>query len=243
VQLSLAAARKPSGHGGWRPGAGRKKKPGAISHDTRTKIDARQPQHVTMRVAAGVGSIARDHLMPTIRAAISSAHKPTFRIVEFNVLSNHLHLIVEASSKRALATGLQGFAIRIARRLNRKLRRRAKLFAGRYHARALATPREVRNAFRYVLCNRKHHARGQRFDKHWIDPGSSAAWFGGWSAPIRATTAWKRELLASERPTTPPTTWLLTTGWRRLGLLRTDDAPAWAHETRAKQDRVSREPA
>jgi hypothetical protein len=102
----------------------------------------------------------------------------------------------------------------------------SKLFANRYHARYLKTPREVRNALRYVLLNRKHHAAEKKYARQWIDPCSSAAWFDGWAQPVRGDEPWKRELLAMERPTTKATVWLLTTGWKRHGLLRFDEAPA-----------------
>jgi hypothetical protein len=42
--------------------------------------------------------------------------------------------------------------------VNRALERDGKLFGQRYHARSLRTPREVRNALRCVLLDRKHHA-------------------------------------------------------------------------------------
>jgi REP element-mobilizing transposase RayT len=227
VQMTLDRARKPDGkHGGWRPNAGRKKKPGSVSHDTRELLAPRFPVHVTLRIVDGVGSLARDHLMKIIRAAVKGSQKSWFRIVEFNVLSNHLHLICEAQSKSHLARGIQGFEVRAARRLNPALRRTGKLFAQRYHVRQLKTPKEVRNALRYVLLNRKHHNSEQKFAKYWIDPYSSAAWFKGWAAPIMKNTDWKIELLAMERPTAEPTVWLLATGWRRHGLLRFDEAPA-----------------
>ncbi|MDB4958735.1 MAG: hypothetical protein JWO36_6304 [Myxococcales bacterium] len=227
VQLSLDRARKPDGkHGGWRPGAGRKKKPGAVSHDSRESLPSRFPVHVTLRIVAGVGSLARDYLMKVIRKSIAESHKSWFRIVEFNVLSNHLHLICEAQSKRQLARGIQGFEVRTARRLNRVLKRTGKLFSQRYHVRQLNSPKEVRNALRYVLLNRKHHNAEQKFAKYWIDPYSSAAWFSGWAGPINVNTEWKRELVHMERPNAEPTVWLLTTGWRRHGLLRFDEAPA-----------------
>jgi REP element-mobilizing transposase RayT len=44
-----------------------------------------------------------------------------------NVLANHLHLITEASSKQALARGIQGFSVRVARRVNSALNRSGKL--------------------------------------------------------------------------------------------------------------------
>jgi hypothetical protein len=37
---------------------------------------------------------------------------------------------------------------------------------------------------------------------------------------------WERRLLEMPRPTAKATTWLLSTGWKRLGLLRLDEAPA-----------------
>jgi REP element-mobilizing transposase RayT len=227
IQLSLEQARKPEPgvHGGWRPNAGRKKKLGAVSHSTRPLFPARFPQHVTLRIANDVESIAREFLMKTIRACIRAAHKPSFRIVEFNVLANHIHLITEATDKRCLATGVQGFEVRIARRLNFALKRSGKLFAHRYHATYLRTPTQTRHALRYVLLNRKHHAIEKEFSKTWFDPYSSAAWFDGWASPLRVNMRWQADLVDMESPTAKPTTWLLATGWKRNGLLRLDDVP------------------
>lgn len=114
----------------------------------------------------------------------------------------------------------------LARYVNTILVRRGPLFAHRYHARALTTPREVRNALRYVLLDRKHHAAEKRFQKNWIDPWSSAAWFTGWSRDIVVDTRWKRELLDTPKPTADAKTWLLATGWKRWGLLDFDESLA-----------------
>ena len=227
VQLTLEQARRPDGkHGGWRPNAGRKRTPGTISHASRAALNPRFPEHVTLRIAVDVGSIARDWLMPRMRECIRQAHKASFRIVEFNVLSNHVHLIVEAADKAALSRGIQGLAVRIARRMNSALKRTGPFFAHRYHVRALTSPTQVRNALRYVLQNRKHHDAEKKFWKTWFDPYSSAAWFDGWATKLYASMRWQRELLEMARPTAKPTTWLLSTGWKRLGLLRLDEAPA-----------------
>jgi hypothetical protein len=54
---------------------------------------------------------------------------------------------------------VQGLSVRVARAVNGQLARTGRLFADRYHARALTTPRAVRYALRYVLLNaRKHFA-------------------------------------------------------------------------------------
>jgi REP element-mobilizing transposase RayT len=227
TQLTLDHARKPEPgkHGGWRPGAGRPKKPGATSHDARPSERADVPQHVTLRVVDGVSSLARGGLMKIIRRAIKQSQKDAFKVHEFNVLGNHLHLITTAASKDALSRGVAGLEVRLAYRLNSALSRSGKLFANRYHARYLRTPREVRNAIRYVLLNRKHHDAEKKNARQWIDPCSSAAWFDGWAQPVRGDEPWKRELLAMERPTVPANVWLLMTGWKRHGLLRFDERP------------------
>jgi putative transposase len=225
-QLSLDSARRPSGHGGWRPGAGRHRKKGAVSHRTRPEFARRFPQHVTMRLGAETPSIAREWLMKrVVRPCIALCEKPFFRVVEFNVLSNHVHLICEADDAMTLARGVQGLAIRLARRLNTALKCKGKFFGPRYHAVALRSPAQVRNTLRYVLLNRKHHAPAdKRFFAGWIDPYSSGAWFRGWQVPIRANAVIGD--LATLAPTRPPRTWLLRVGWRRAGPLSYDDRPS-----------------
>ena len=225
IQLTLDHARKPVGHGGWRPNAGRPRGRKVVPHDARPEHKPRFPVHVTQRLRTDAPAIARAWLMKTIHAAIRDSHKSGFRIVEFNVLSNHVHLLVEAGSTSELSRGMQGFAGRLALRLNRTLKRRGKLFATRFHARALTTPRDVRNTLRYVLLNRKHHAASTRFDRYWIDPHSSAPWFDGWVEPIRGDH-WKHELAEQPIPTRRASTWLLATGWRKRGLLRFDEMPS-----------------
>ena len=227
-QLTLDRARKPTGHGGWRPGAGRPRGRKTVSHDARERFAARYPLHVTLRVVAGVRSLRRDDVMEIVRSVIAACGRTeSFRVVELNVLSNHLHLVVEASSQDALAAGMQSLTVRLARRINRLLGRRGALFATRYHVRVLRTPREVRHVLRYVLLNARHHAaeRGQRLSRGWLDPYSTAPWFEGWREPSRSTAPWLVELRSSPRPTADATTWLLTTGWRRHGLLVVDDVP------------------
>ncbi|MCE9577247.1 MAG: transposase [Deltaproteobacteria bacterium] len=224
AQLALDLARRPTGHGGWRPGAGRPRGRTRVPHLTRPPCAARHPQHVTLRLVAGLPSLRRHHLVARIRASIAAAHRDDFRVVHFAVLANHVHLVTEASGAASLARGMQGLAIRIARTVNRGLARRGRLFAERYHARALRTPREVRNALAYVLHNARGHAaaRSQRLAATWIDPCSSGPWFEDWRrAP--APPPWLRDLRRRPCPTAPARTWLLTTGWRRHGAIALDE--------------------
>jgi hypothetical protein len=140
-----------------------------------------------------------------VRSALRAMgrHGETFRVVQISIQRDHLHLIVEASDAGALSRGMVGFATSCARQVNRRLGRRGAVFADRYHAGQLATPRQVRNALAYVLNNwRKHRAaEGGVFD-----PCSSARAFDGWTI---------RTIGTSDLPVASPRSWLLTTGWRR----------------------------
>jgi hypothetical protein len=149
-----------------------------------------------------------------VQRAIAVASRRGFRIVHFSVQGNHVHLLVEGDARCAVVRGLQGLAIRLARAVNHVLGRRGTVWDDRYHARALATPREVWRGLVYVLQNwKKHGLRGSG-----TDPCSSAAWFRGWARPVMQPRA--RSPVARAR------TWLLAVGWRRYGLLDAGMRPA-----------------
>jgi hypothetical protein len=137
-----------------------------------------------------------------------------FRLVHFAIQSNHVHLIAEASDRRALTRGLRGLGVRLARRLNAHWRRRGRVLADRYHERALRSPREVRAALVYVLANARHH--GSVYTGY--DGYTSGAWFDGWRG-IPSVTHLARA------PVRRAVSWLLRVGWRRYGLVRLDEAP------------------
>ncbi len=231
AQLTLDSARKPSGRGGWRPNAGRPRGRRTCSHDARAHFASRAPLHITLRMAKDVPNLRRSAPVAIVRETLATIHTATFRVVEYNVLGNHIHihLLVEADDQLSLSHALRTLNVRLAKRLNRHFARRGPLLAERYHARRLTTPREVRNVLRYILLNSRHHAaqRGQRLARGWLDPASSAAWFDGWHSPhtLDRTAYWIAQLLRHPRPTKPPRTWLCTTGWRRHGLLHPDDTP------------------
>jgi len=74
----------------------------------------------------------------------------SFRVVHYSVLRNHLHLVVEAAGRDALGRGMKAVGARLARAANRVFGRSGPVVLGRYHVRALRTPREVRNALACV---------------------------------------------------------------------------------------------
>lgn len=219
------------GWGGARTGAGRKRGSRA-SHAGRSALASGRPIHATLRVRGDLPSLRRKALFAVVEGALRGVlGREGFRVIHFSVQSNHAHLIVEATTGAALARGMQALSIRIAKGVNRALGRRGAVLSDRYHARALRTPREVRNALCYVLQNQRRHAAAEAardggiIDPTWIDPRSSGLAFDGWrgdrSAPPRAGAA---------PPVSPPRFWLLTVGWRRHGLVGIDEVPAaaWA---------------
>lgn len=202
-------------HGGRRPGAGRKPGPRPIvPRVAREPLASRYPVHVTLRVLEQVPSLRQEPMCSTLLEALAAgSDRLGMRVVHYSVQGDHLHLIVEARDATSLQRGVQGLSIRIAKALNRIMDNKGKVFADRYHARILRTPREVRAALVYVLGNAHKHerAKGQRLVG--VDPRSSGPWFDGW----RNGTVVGRA--AGPRASVPAGTWLLQTGWRRHGLL------------------------
>src|SRR5205823_5695227 len=154
---------------------------------------------------------------PAVPRALAAPSPAQSLLVEFSVKTDHVHLIVEAEHGHALSGGVRGLAIRLARAVNRVLGRHGRVWDGRYHARALTTPRAVRHALVYVLMNfRKHLKRVTG-----IDPCSSAPWFAGWRA-LRTAAGIGPPPVAAAR------SWLARIGWRRYGLLGSDERPKGA---------------
>jgi REP element-mobilizing transposase RayT len=169
--------------------------------------------HVTLRTTPGLASLRAREVFPHIQRAFGAVSGASFRLLQFSVQSDHLHLLVEADTPTRLARGMQGLAARTAKAINRVLHRRGTVWAERYHAHALKTPREVRNVLVYVLQNFKKHVRGAQG----LDPCSSAAWFTGWHTAV--------ERIVGRPLVVKPRTWLAAVGWRRLGLIDINEAP------------------
>ncbi len=125
-----------------------------------------------------------------VRALGAATKRFGVRIVQFSVQGNHVHLVVEAASNESLSRAMQGFSIRVAKGLNRVMKREGRVLGDRYHARVLRSPREVRRALVYVRDNARRHGLEASARDEYASAGAAVA-------------------------LPPPTTWLLREGWKR----------------------------
>jgi REP element-mobilizing transposase RayT len=170
-----------------------------------------------LRAARGLPSFRQQLLYLAFLKAFRTTRLEDFRIVEFSVQTNHVHLVVEAEDNDALARGMKSFAVRANRLFNAASgRRRGKVWAGRYHRADLKTPRQVRNALVYVLHNGRKHGVVTS-SKLVIDACSSAPWFAGWTMA--------RTVREGPRPTEEPRTFLLARLWQKHGRIHPTETP------------------
>jgi len=224
--------------GGKRRGAGRppKGKRAGARHQQRPYLHARYPVHVVLRVIRAVGNLRRRCVYRAIReATLTTARRDNFRIVHLSIQRTHVHLLVEASDKGELASGMQGFQISAAKHLNAAIskgkpgpRRKGTVFPDRYHAEIITSPRQARHALSYVLSNwRKHREDRVAPMSSWkIDWFSSAAMFRGWAE-------YGEEAFLCRGPETydplivcQPRTWLLRAGWQKAGAISCHEVPS-----------------
>jgi REP element-mobilizing transposase RayT len=234
-QLALFAPPKP--RGGKRPNAGRTPKGARAGspHCKRPALAARYPVHVVLRVAEAVGNLRRRLAYHAIRiATLVVGNRENFRIIHLSLQRNHVHLIVEAEDKLALARGMQAFQISAAKHLNAAVgkqrtgaRRRGSVFPDRYYAEIITSSRQARHTIAYVLANwRKHgedlHGPMQAWKIDWF---SSAISFPDWAEYGDEPWLWRGPETYEPLWVRRPRTWLLRVGWKRHGLISYREVP------------------
>src|SRR5438270_7143013 len=113
--------------GGKRKGSGRPRTrphPGLVGpgvpHLPRPALNPRHPVHVTLRVQPGIGYLRAQRRSKAILDALNAVNeRDDFKVIDYVILGNHLHLLVEADDEVALSRGMQALGIRLAMRLNR----------------------------------------------------------------------------------------------------------------------------
>ena len=209
--LPLYESKRGSGTNGGR----RQRHPdrARVKHRVRA-IAKRWPMHVVIRVREENPSLRCAGGWAAVRGALSTQlRRRDFRICHISVQRMHVHLMVETDNAKELASGMGGFQIALAKRIDAWLGTRGEVFSDRYFATPLRTPARVRHALSYILNNwRKHGEDRAERSLAAMDPYSSAG--GG--------QAWREFRTPSEDrrwrcPIATPQYWGLTTGWTRHG--------------------------
>src|SRR5215467_12484470 len=101
--------------GGKRRGAGRPPGPGrrSVPHRRRTPHVARYPAHVTLCAVSGLPSLRDERTFAAIQRALGRATTAKFRVFEYSVQADHVHLLVEADGPTRFERGMRGLTIRI----------------------------------------------------------------------------------------------------------------------------------
>jgi putative transposase len=196
-------------------------------HRARPAFDRHVPVHVTMRAMRGVPKMRAQVVARVVYGELARASGDGFRLLDFSIQDDHVHLVAEADDGMKLARGMQRLASRIAMVVNALVRRHGRFWRERYHRRDLTTPRQFRNALVYVLFNfRKHASAVERKTRaRQIDGLSSGAWLEGWASETFAEYVRQHRERAGPRPTVPAKTWIARVGWKRLGALDPRETP------------------
>jgi REP element-mobilizing transposase RayT len=211
--------------GGKRAGAGRPKLPHNhdAPHRRRPSLSPRHPVHVVLRSGPWMPRLRSGVMYRALRRVLARyLGRDGFRIVHISIQQNHLHLLVEASDRRALTAGMQSLAINAARALNATDGRCGKVFAHRYHATQIRTPWHARHALAYVLNNWRRHREDVKTAKTRsaeLDPYASGFAFSGWAQRTRVPIEY------TPLPVSPPATSLLAFDWQQFGLIDLFETP------------------
>lgn len=230
LDLPIPEPKQKGSWGGARKGAGRKKSGTRRDplHRKRPSVSRHEPRHIVLRMVKGVSRLRKGKIYHALRHSLRRLLGDlSFRIIHVSIQGNHLHLIVEAGNKRALRRGLQAFMISAARQINKVLRRKGKVFAYRYHATPITSPKQMRNVLCYVLNNWRRHNEDEgnlasRFAA--IDPYSTARQFKGWKeASLAKMPPGFRSFVPLE--VAEPRSWLLKVGWQKHGPISVTERP------------------
>lgn len=220
-----SSTRKRAQHGGRRVGAGRKKTlEKSPNHVTRSELSTKHGVHTSLRCVRGIPSLRNRGIYEGVRCVLLRfLELDDFRIVHISIQRNHLHFVVEAANKRALARGMQTLAIQLARAINEQWDRSGKVFAYRYGAKQIKTYRYARNVLAYVLNNWRRHRADiyEGCELNFLDQFSSGVSFNGWTMEFGPPTFAYVPL-----PVSPPKTYLLREGWKQYGAINPYERPA-----------------
>jgi REP element-mobilizing transposase RayT len=131
-----------------------------IPHLKREKIPKQTPVHVTIKINQAYKGLRSKIFLNMVKLAIQKARLKRLAIIHFTVQFDHLHLFIEAKGNQELTQGMRSLICSLAERVrrNRGLKKLNQFVKERYHLHVLRTPKEVKNAVRYILGNTIKHS-------------------------------------------------------------------------------------
>ena len=149
-----------------------------VPHRRRPRV-SHEPLHVTLHLIDRLPNLRNHREHRLIVGAIRKCQERFgCRVFGYCVLSNHLHVLIEAVNESTLAQAMKGLEVRIARGLNKLWQRKGSIFRERFHGRVLKTLKDIHRAVRYVIQNGRKH--GVPMPKDQPDPCSSGPWYRYW---------------------------------------------------------------
>ncbi|MDO9181155.1 MAG: transposase [Bacteriovorax sp.] len=140
-----------------------------IRHISRPRIKRLTALHLTIKVRANKADIKSKKILEALHHAIKRARLKKLKIIHYTLEYNHVHLLVECNDNNILHLGMQALGISFSKAINKIKSLSGGVYKHRYHFRKLATRRELKNVFHYIINNGKKHKRATSM----IDPYNS----------------------------------------------------------------------
>jgi REP element-mobilizing transposase RayT len=208
--------KKVNGWGGRRKGSGRKNRTSTVNHMAREKVDFKKPLLITLKLKKGLKGFRTRKMKAKFEECGRESKKFGFHVLQFSLLLNHIHVLIEAKNNEALSKGMKSLGGRMGKALRAEIGGKGSVFNGRYHLRVLNNPTQTKNAMAYVLLNHSNHEK----EVPRIDFYSSARHFFEWKALVGRK--WSMRFAAGylePQPLpeylSPPKSWLAKEGWKR----------------------------
>ena len=201
------------GWGGKRRGAGRPNLSGNVSHTKRPEVDFKKPLQITHKLKPGLTTLRRKDLLKAFECCAARTKHFGMHVVHFSLLSNHIHMLVEARDKKALERGMRSLISRMAKLVAFLSDKKGGVFKGRYHLSVIKNPTQMKRSLSYVLLNQAKHSK---MIEH-MDRFSSARYFLGWHKLMgklwNPILEWEQVIIDAHDPGALGRWWRDALGW------------------------------
>ena len=127
-------------------------------HRRRKPFPNPSPLLITYRVRPHVCNLRQKRSYARIVQSLSIArNRFDTQIIQYIVLGNHIHMIVESNDHVELGRAMKGFGGRIAKGLNDIMGLQGQVIDHRYHSSLIKSRRGAHRVMRYVRENHRRH--------------------------------------------------------------------------------------